>query len=120
MPVVGKLNGYKTKDTFDNLNVINAMNTASIRKTITGLKPEITARYKVKGIGLFGSFVRQEQDETSDIDILVEFEVGADLFDLVGLAQFLEEKLKRNVDVIPKNALRAELRESVLQEIVAL
>jgi len=96
------------------------MNTASIRKTIRGLKPEITTRYKVKGIGLFGSFIRQEQNETSDIDILVEFEVGADLFDLVGLAQFLEEKLKRNVDIVPKNALRAELRESVLQEIVIL
>lgn len=80
----------------------------------------IAARYKAKEIGLFGSFVRGEQSATSDIDVLVEFEEEADLFDLVGLALRLEEELQRKVDVIPKRALREELRESVLREVVAL
>jgi len=84
------------------------------------LKPMIAARYKAKEIGLFGSFVRGEQSATSDIDVLVEFEEEADLFDLIGLSLQLEEELERKVDVIPRRALREELRESVLRDVVAL
>ena len=68
---------------------------------------------------MFGSFVRSEQAVNSDIDLLVEFEEGADLFDLIGLSLYLEEELQRKVDVVPKRALREELRESVLREVVA-
>ena len=96
------------------------MNTQELLIELRQLKPLIRARYKAKDIGLFGSFVRGQQCESSDIDILVEFEEGADLFDLMGLALLLEEKLQRKVDVVPKNALRPELRDSVLQEVVAL
>jgi len=72
----------------------------------------------VREIALFGSFVRGEQDGASDIDVLVDFEEGADLFDLVGLALFLEEELQREVDVVPKRALRAEFRETVFKEVM--
>ena len=84
------------------------------------LKPTISERYKAKEIGLFGSFVRGEQDAGSDIDVLVDFEEEADLFDLIGLALHHEEVLQRKVDVVPKRALRTELRESVLHELVPL
>ena len=87
---------------------------------IRELKPRIRKQYKVKEIELFGSSVRGEEKETSDIDILVEFEKGADLFDLVGLGAFLEEELRRRVDVIPKQSLRQELRDSILREAVPI
>ena len=96
------------------------MDTADILIRLRELKPEITARYKAREVGLFGSFVRGEQSGSSDIDVLVEFEEEADLFDLVGLALFLEERLQRKVDVVPKRALRPELQESVLREVVAI
>ena len=96
------------------------MNTEDLLKKLRRLKPEMKSRYKAKEIGLFGSFVRQQQSESSDIDILVEFEEGADLLDLMGLTLRLEEELQRKVDVVPRNALRPELRESVLREVVAL
>jgi len=96
------------------------MTTDSILAILKELKPVIAARYKAKEIGLFGSFARGEQTASSDIDVLVEFEEGADMFDLVGLADFLEEALQQKVDVVPKRALRAELRESVLREVVAV
>jgi len=99
---------------------MSAMNTEQLLMRLRGLKPQIAARYKVKEIGLFGSFVRGEQGRASDIDVLVDFEEEADLFDLVGLALFLEEALQQEVDVVPKSALRAELRESVLREVVPL
>jgi predicted nucleotidyltransferase len=84
------------------------------------LKPDLTARYKVKTIGIFGSFVRGEQSQASDIDVLVSFEEDADLFDFVGLAQFLEDQLQRNVDVVPQDALKLELRDAVFREVVSV
>jgi uncharacterized protein len=84
------------------------------------LKPEITVRYKVKTIGIFGSFVRDEQSPASDIDVLVSFEEDADLFDFVGLAQFLEDQLQKEIDVVPQDALKLELREAVFREVVSV
>jgi hypothetical protein len=94
------------------------MNPDDILGRLRELKPLVSTRYKTGEIGLFGSFVRGEQGIDSDVDLLVEFEEGADLFDLMGLALYLEEQLRRKVDVVPKRALREELRESVLREIV--
>jgi len=89
--------------------------------TIIGaLQGELRQRFKVKGIGVFGSVVREEQRQTSDIDVLVDFDEGADLFDLVGIGLFLEEKLGQKVDVVPKRALREEIRGAVLKEVVNL
>lgn len=96
------------------------MNTEKVLKTLQELKPILANRYKVREIGLFGSFVREEQRIESDIDFLVEFENEADLFDLIGLTQYLEEVFQRPVDVVPRRALRPELQESVLQQFVKI
>ena len=96
------------------------MNADALLVRLREIKPRLKALYKAKEIGLFGSFVRGEQDVGSDIDVLVEFEDGADLFDLTGLSLYLEEELHRKVDVVPKRALREELRESVLREVIAV
>ena len=88
--------------------------------TLKALRPELETRYKVNEISLFGSFVRGEQAESSDIDVLVDFNTDASYFDLVRLGDFLEEKFQRHVDVIPKESLRAEIREAVLRERVTI
>jgi len=95
-------------------------NKNEILKTLEGLKEKLKGKYKVRSIGVFGSVIRGEQNETSDIDILVEFEDDADLFDLMGIELFLEEKLNQKVDVISKRALREEIREVVLKEVAYL
>ena len=100
--------------------VMSKVETEDILKKLRALKPTIVQRYKARKIELFGSYTRQEQDENSDIDILVDFEDDADLFDLIGLEQFLEEELGRNVDVVPKRALRSEIRDAVLKEAVTI
>ena len=87
-----------------------------ILSALRALQPELRGRYKVKELALFGSFVRGEQRETSDIDVLVDFAEDASLFDLVGVSRFLEETLRRKVDVVPKASLREEIRDSVLKE----
>jgi predicted nucleotidyltransferase len=91
-----------------------------ILKIIREVREDLREQYKVKEIGVFGSVVRAEQKESSDIDVLVEFEDGADLFDLVGLGFFLEEKLNQKIDVVPKRALREELKEGILKEVAYL
>ena len=102
------------------MNKNNLTDTENLLSALKTLKTEAASRYKAEMIGLFGSFVRGEQRETSDIDILADFDEEADLFDLVGLSQFLEEKLHRKVDIVSRNALRTELCESVFREIVVL
>ena len=65
----------------------------SVIKVLKELESLIRDNYKAEIIGVFGSFVREEQKPTSDIDLLVKFLEGASLFNLVGLADFLEDKL---------------------------
>ena len=96
------------------------ISTEEILKRLRELKPQIIQTYRAKEIQLFGSNVRREQNPESDIDVLVDFEDGADLFHLTGLAIFLEDELQRKVDVVPKRALRQELRESILNEAVTV
>jgi uncharacterized protein len=88
-----------------------------ILDTLEELKEEIGKHYKVRHMGLFGSFARSEASEASDVDIFVEFEEGADLLDLVALGDFLEEKLGRKVDLATKNSLRPEIRDRVIREV---
>jgi len=88
--------------------------------TIKELKQNLQEKYKIREIGIFGSIIREEEKETSDIDLLVDFKEEADFFDLIGLALFLEEKLHRRVDIVPKRALRKEIKDEVLKEVIAL
>ncbi len=103
-------------------DVMNANSTSisEILKILSNLKAEARQRYKAEIKGIFGSYVKGEQKEGSDVDVLVEFEGRANLLDLVGLALFLEEKLNLKVDVVPESALREEIRQFVLKEKVAV
>jgi len=94
------------------------LNKEEIVKRLRTLKVDLKKRFKVKKIGLFGSYVNESQKKESDIDILVEFEDGADLFDLSGLSIFLEEIFKQKVDIVSKNALRSELKEIILDQVI--
>jgi len=89
-----------------------------ILKILKEVEREIKSKYKVKSIGLFGSYVKDIQKESSDIDFLVEFEKGADLIHYMGLILYLEEKFNRKVDVISKPALKDDLKEAILQEVL--
>lgn len=56
-----------------------------ILRVLRQVREEVMKKYKVERIGLFGLFIKGEQKENSDIDILVEFKEDADLFDFFGL-----------------------------------
>ncbi len=78
----------------------------------------LNKKYKVKVIGVFGSYVREEQKKESDIDIIVEFEEPISLLKLVSLENFISDFIGMNVDLIPQEDIRPELRESILKEVV--
>ncbi len=88
--------------------------------SINSLRDVIKTQYKAEVVGIFGSFVRGEEKEKSDIDVLADFDEEADLFNFVGLSIFLEEKLGRQIDVVPRDTVRPELKEIILREVVPL
>ena len=72
--------------------------------------------YGVKRIGLFGSYMRNEQKVGSDIDILVEFEKGKKTFDnYMNLKFFLEELFGCKVDLVIIEAIKSDLRPYILR-----
>jgi len=80
---------------------------------------DLKKKYGVRRIGFFGSLVRNEQKETSDIDVLVEFEKDAKTFDnYMNLKFSLEEVFGRKVDLVISDALKPQIRERVLEEAV--
>ena len=81
---------------------------------------EILKKNDVKRASLFGSIVREEMTNESDIDLLVEFNGKKSLLDLAGLKLELEEKLKCNVDVLTYNSLHPLLKEQILTEQVEI
>ncbi len=92
------------------------MNIEEIKKKVL----PILKKYGVKRAGIFGSVVRGEETEKSDIDILVEIEGRVSLLDFVGLKLELEEALGRNVDLGEYSTIKPIIKEQILSEEVAI
>ena len=81
---------------------------------------DIANRYGAKKIRLFGSILRDEIKEKSDIDFLVEMEKGRSLIDIIAIKQDLEDFLGCKVDVVTDFALSPYIRDEVLRQAVNL
>ena len=88
-----------------------------IKGTIEQHRYELEEKFKVKNIAVFGSYVRGQQNENSDVDILVEFKepVG---FLFIHLADFLEEALGVKVDLLTPDAIKPNRREYIMENLV--
>ncbi|MBU4481605.1 nucleotidyltransferase family protein [Patescibacteria group bacterium] len=91
-----------------------------IQRKIKELEPYLKEKFKLKKMGLFGSYTREEELKESDLDILVEFEESADLtlLDFVRLENYLSEELKVKVDLVEKSALKPRIGRHILEEVV--
>ena len=91
-----------------------------IRGKVRNLKPIIREKYNVKTIGVFGSYVRGEAKEKSDLDILVEFTEPISLLKFVELENYLSDSIGVKVDLVMKNALKPRIGKHILQEVVTI
>jgi len=89
-----------------------------IEKILREHKGELREKFKVKEIGIFGSYVRGEAKETSDVDILVEFDETPSLFEFIELETYLSELLGVKVDLVMKRALKPHIKQHILREVV--
>ncbi|MBD3229233.1 MAG: hypothetical protein GF329_13705 [Candidatus Lokiarchaeota archaeon] len=76
---------------------------------------EILKQHDVKKAALFGSIIREDFNEDSDIDILIEFRGRKSLLDLVRLKRDLEEKINRKIDILTYNSIHPLLIDKILQ-----
>ena len=74
--------------------------------------------FDVRSLAIFGSVARGTDRKTSDVDILVEFNRPIGLFEFARLKIYLEKLLQRKVDLVTPDALRKEMRETILQEAI--
>lgn len=91
-----------------------------IRETINSNRETLETRFKVKTIGVFGSYVRGEQQKRSDIDILVEFSAPVTLIQFIELENYLASKFGIKVDLVTNKALKPYIGRRILQEVVYL
>lgn len=93
-----------------------------IRQILQTRKPYLAEKYGIKEIGIFGSYVRNEQHSESDLDILIELEnpprIG--LMGLVNLEHYLSDLFNIKVDIAVKKNLRRRIGQRILNEAVAV
>ena len=90
---------------------------STIKQIIKELKPELEKKFHVSSIGIFGSVVRNDFSENSDVDIIVDFNqpIGIEFIDL---ADLLEEKFHEQVDLVSKKGIKPQYFSSIENEIV--
>jgi predicted nucleotidyltransferase len=89
----------------------------TIRQSLREHLPELRARYGVRSLGLFGSYVRGEQEASSDLDILVEYDSPPTFFEFIDLEDHLREIVGVKVDLVMKSALKPRIGERILSEL---
>ena len=88
-----------------------------INERLKAIKPELESRFKVSSIGYFGSFANGTQNPQSDLDLLVEFSqpIGWDFFTL---ENYLEHLLGLKVDLVTRNSLKDQIKDSILSQVL--
>lgn len=89
-----------------------------VLRQLKSVKPELTRRFGVVDLALFGSLARDLAGADSDIDMLVTFDGPATSARYFGLQFYLEDLLGRPVDLVTDRALRQELRPFIEREAV--
>lgn len=96
------------------------MSLDEIKRALRGYKSVLRDKYNVNTIGVFGSYVRDEQAGESDLDILVDFTAPISLFEFIDLEEELSELLRVKVDLVSRNALKPYIGKHILNEVQML
>jgi len=91
------------------------------RDEVLSILSELLASLRSMGvehIALFGSFARGEESGNSDVDLLVDLASDVGYLDLIAIREHLEKQLGRRVDLVPRRALKRQLRQGILDEAI--
>ena len=93
---------------------------AEIKQILREQKPFLAQEYGVKIVGVFGSYVRDEQRADSDLDVLIELErpPKISLIGLVELEQYLSDLLGVKVDIAIRTNLKKRIGKRILNEVI--
>ena len=91
---------------------------ATISQKLAAYKPVLAKKYGVKEIGIFGSYVRGEETQKSDVDVLVDFTESMGLLAFIHLENELSDLLGVKVDLVMKTALKPRIGKHILEEVV--
>ena len=89
-----------------------------IKHVLRQNKPSLKKQFKVKLLGIFGSYVKGNQKKNSDVDILVEFSQTPGLFDYMKVENFLSQLLKKRVDLVMKGSLKPIIGKNIMREVI--
>ena len=89
-----------------------------IKEILKKHEKELKEKYGIKEIGIFGSYLRGEAKEESDLDILVEFEKTIGFFKFLELEEYLSNLIGIKVDLVSKKALKPYIGKYILKEVV--
>jgi predicted nucleotidyltransferase len=93
---------------------------SEIKHFLIEYKPIIKQKYKITELGIFGSYVRGEQTENSDLDLLVDYTDVPSLLELVDLEFYLSDNLGIKVDLVTKKGLKPRVKNNILAEVIYL
>ena len=96
------------------------MTLEEIKSVLALNKEDLRHRYKVKELGVFGSYAKDEQGTGSDLDILVDFEEPVGFFTFLELEAHLEVLTQLKVDLVTRKALKPHIGAAILKEVVYL
>ena len=93
-----------------------------LKEIVSLLKKQKTfleKKYKIKEIGIFGSYARAEQQDDSDIDILVNYkDESIDMFDFLELKEYLSTLIGVEVDLVMKEGLKPNIGRKILGQVL--
>jgi len=92
----------------------------AVIRILRGHLPDLRQRYSVRYLGMFGSYVRGDQKQQSDLDLLVEFGYPPTLLEFIGLERYLSELVGVKVDLVMKTALKPNIGRHILEEVVPI
>jgi uncharacterized protein len=96
------------------------MDIDKIKLTLRESTPYLKSEYDVESIGIFGSFVRGEQNSNSDLDLLVTFFRKPGLFKFISLENYLSDLLGIKVDLVMPSALKNRIGKEIRTEVVSI
>lgn len=93
------------------------MSLDEIKRVLRDYKSVLEKKYHVHTLGIFGSYIHNEQAGDSDLDILVDFTAPISLFEFIDMEEELSELLRIKVDLVSRNALKPFIGRRILSEV---